>query len=639
MSAPHPTASLLTRGLPGAVIVAAALVAYHNSFSGPFVLDDVAAIVGNPTIRHFWPPGAVLSPPHDLGLPVNGRPVVNLSLALNYALSGTQVGSYHAVNLLIHALAGLALFGIVRRTLRLCPGQTRGDADARWVALAAAVIWIVHPLQTESVTYIVQRAEAMMGMFYLLTLYAFIRGAESRRWLVASVAACAVGMATKEVMVSAPVIVWLYDRTFVAGSFAEAWRRRRGYYVALASTSLLLAWLMVGTGARGGTAGFGLGVAWGKYALTQCGAIWHYLRLSVWPAPLVFDYGGAVVVKNFSEVWPQATGMAALVTGTLWALWWRPRLGFLGAWFLAILAPTSSVVPLADTIFEHRMYLPLAAVIVPVMLGLHVWRARWGLAATILLAAALAAVTVRRNDDYRSELALWRDTVAKRPGNVRAHYTLGTALFADGRTEEAIAEYRAALALKPESAPAHNDLGNALTRTGRAAEAVPHYEAALRVAPTAEAHSNLGNALVRLRRGAEARAHYELALRLQPDLAEAHNNLGNLLAQAGEFAAAEPHYEAALRARPDLADAHANLGNILAQGGHAADAVPHYEAALKLRPDFADAHFNLATALTELRRWPEAIAHYEEVLRLRPDYPGARQRLARVQAMRDVLGK
>ena len=247
-----------------ALIVAATVAVYCGSFSGPFVFDDVAAILENPTIRRLWPLGPVLSPPHELGLTVNGRPVLNFSLALNYAASGAAVWSYHALNLLIHSCAGLALFGVVRRTLGLDPGPaTEGtERDANMTALAIALLWVVHPLQTAAVTYTVQRAESLAGLFYLLTLYAFLRSAGcqlivdnrledgargasggecagERAWLVGSAAACALGMATKETMVSAPVIVLLFDRTFVAGSFAEAWRQRWRYHGSLAATWLL----------------------------------------------------------------------------------------------------------------------------------------------------------------------------------------------------------------------------------------------------------------------------------------------------------------------------------------------------------------------------------------------------------------
>ena len=290
------------------LILLAGLAAYAGSFSGPLVFDDVGSIADNPTIRHLWPIGPVLSPPAG-GLTVSGRPVLNFTLALNHALGGTRVWGYHAGNLAIHLLAGLTLFGIARRTLRSRPG----------LALAIGLLWTVHPLQTESVTYLIQRAESLMSLFYLLTLYGFIRYAGSqpragRGWAGLSlVSCCLLGMATKEVMVSAPVVVFLYDRTFLSGTFRAAWQRRRAYYLGLAATWILLAGLVIGAG-EGAAAPRGLGAgdflggpflpdAWFE-------AVARYLRLAVWPHPLVFEYG-TFWVKDAGQV----VALAALDPG------------------------------------------------------------------------------------------------------------------------------------------------------------------------------------------------------------------------------------------------------------------------------------------------------------------------------------
>ena len=397
----HPESS---RGYlwPAAIIVAATIAAYHNSFSVPFVFDDGPAIVENSTLRHLWPPWTALSPPHGQGLTVEGRPLLNFSLALNYAIGGTSSQGYHVVNLIIHALAALTLFGLVRRTLSALNSQLSTS-----VALATALLWAVHPLQTESVTYVVQRTESLMGLLYLLTLYAFVRG-----WFAVSLAACLLGMATKEVMVSAPLMVLLYDRTFVAGSFRAAWRQRGKFHLGLASTWIVLGLLVLGAGNRGGTIGASAGVTWWQYAMCQSRAVIHYLQLALWPDPLIFDYGPDFVMLR--EIAPYALLFGALLALTAFALWRRPALGFLGAWFFVILAPTSSVVGgTRQMLAEHRMYLSLAAVVVLVVLGAHTWlgrRAGWWFAA---LAVALGTTTIRRNHDYRSELALYTDTVAK----------------------------------------------------------------------------------------------------------------------------------------------------------------------------------------------------------------------------------
>jgi tetratricopeptide (TPR) repeat protein len=585
----------------------------------PLLFDDGTSIASNPSIRHL---ASALFPP--AGTTVSGRPVLNLSLAVNYAASGTDVRSYHAVNLAIHVLAGLAAFGIVRRTLV----PRMGDA-ARTLGFAAALLWTLHPLVTEAVTYTVQRAESLMGLFYLLTLYSFIRGAEAvgarqKLWFAAAVAACLLGMGTKEVMVSAPLVVLLYDRTFLAGGFGAALRRRRWLYAALAATWLALAPLVAGAHGRGGSAGFGTGVAWWSYCLVQLRAIVLYLRLSLWPSPLVFDYGSRL------EPEPLATAACALlvcllVAAAAWALVRAPAVGFLGACFFALLAPSSSVVPVAtEAMAEHRMYLALIPVVVLVVTAVHRWTGRAAVPILSALAVALACATFERNATYRTEEAIWRDTVLKRPGNERAQDNLGFVLSRlPGRSDEAIAHYEEALRLKPDFVEAHYNLAYALlAKPGRLGDAISHYEAAIRLRPDlAEVHFNLARALEAVPgRSGEAVAQYEEAVRLKPDYAEAHYNLGFMLqSMPGRLADAAAQFEETLRLRPDNAGAHFSLACAL-QGlpGRLGESVHQYEEAIRLKPDYVAARCNLGNALNALGRVPEAVAQYEEAVRLMP---------------------
>jgi len=622
------------RALAGAgVLAAAATAAYWRTFSVPLIFDDEPSVAGNPTIRHLaaalWPPA---------GETVGGRPVLNLSLAVNYAISGTAVWSYHALNLAIHILAGLTLFGVIRRTL-----ARRAEPAATPVAFCASLLWTLHPLQTESVTYTIQRAESLVGLFYLLTLYCFIRGAEGdggRRnwWFALSCAACLLGMGTKEVMISAPLIVLLYDRTFLAGGFGEALRRRGRAYAGLAATWLVLALLVVSAKGRGGSAGFGTGVAWWRYGLTQFPAIVHYLRLSLWPSPLVFDYGNGLEIPSL-RVAPFALVVAGLAAATAWALVRRPALGFLGAWFLAILAPSSSIVPVAtQTMAEHRMYLPLAAVVILPVAGIYRWLRPVALPLCLALAAVLAWATWQRNGDYSSNERIWSDTVAKLPVNERAHYNLGCILQAmPGRLPEAIAQFEEAVRLYPDYAGAHCNLGMALASVGRLPEAIAHYEQALRVKPDfAVAHNNLGNALGASGRTPEAMAHFKEALRIRPDYVEAHNDLGCALAKTpGRLDEAVAEFEEALRLEPDFVAAHYNLGNALNSLGRSSEAVAQYEEALRIKPDDAMIHFYLAGMLLRIPgRTGEAVAHLEEVARLQPDNRRVREMIAEIEASR-----
>jgi len=635
------------------LIVAAGIWAYHNSFQGPLVLDDVKNILENPSIHHLWPIWKALSPsPTSL---VGGRPVVNLSLALNYAVGGTGVWGFHAVNLAIHILASLTLYGIVRRTLlrtarsgdRHRTGVQEGfGTSAEWIALAVALLWTVHPLQTEAVSYISQRCESLMGLFYLLTLYCFVRGVEgsgstgaspfrSLGWFCLSVAACFLGMASKEVMVTAPVMVLLYDQTFVSGSFREAWSRHRRLYLGLAGSWLLLGYLMAGLHNR--SVGYGLGISWGGYALAECQAVVRYLRLALWPHPLVFDYGFYVPTKEMVAVAPYALILAVLATGVLFALKRRPAIGFVGAWFFVILAPTSSVVPIVGSpIAEHRMYLPLASVVTltvlgTIALGKRLFQDRPGIVVGCMTGAAVAvllsSLTIHRNQDYHSALATWQDTVEKRPNNPRAHNCLGLALVQLGRLQGAIGHYEMAVRMQPDYVEAHNNLGVALVEEHRAQEAMEQWEEALRLKPDdAEVHDNLGNAMLQAGKIQEAISQFEQALRINPDYADAHSGLGLALEETGRLPEAIGHWEQALRINPECAEAplaHYNLGLALMGQSRLPEAISHYEKALQIRPNHAEGHNNLGVALMRQGRLPEAIAHYERAVQIEPDYAEA----------------
>jgi Flp pilus assembly protein TadD len=577
---------------PLALTFAVALV-YANSLSAPFLFDDAGAVLGNPTIRSLTSL-AVLNPPAD-GSTTTGRPLVNLSYALNYALGGDRVLGYRVVNVAIHALAALTLFGLLRRTFLVVRGKIplAGDVSASSrasallpssfgpdvAALTIAALWALHPLQTESVVCIAQRTESLCGLFYLLTLYAFTRatipsegGARcpQRAWLVVSVGSCLLGMAAKEVMVTAPLVVLLYDRTFVAGTFAGALRGRRGYYAALAGTWLLLAFLVLqNSGARGVSAGFGLGVTPWAYLLTQADALVRYLGLTLWPHPLVLDYGTGVA-GGLAEVWWQGLVVLVLLAATVWALVRRPMLGFIGAWFFLILAPSSSFVPLvAQTMAEHRMYLPLAAVLTVATLALFRFSGALRWPVVVAVVAASAVVTAVRNRDYRDAIAIWSNTVTHAPPHSRAFTNLGSAYVAAGRPAEALPPLERALALNPADYSAQRNRALALLALGRADEAAAIFAA------------------LPAREPGESAEYFEL---------------GNAYAREGKFPEAAAAYTRTATLDPAHFAARANLGNALLAAGRATEAIAAYEAALRLRPSDARLLENLALARDAARR-------------------------------------
>ena len=623
-------------GLPACLLLAG-FGAYANSFAAPFLFDDFSNLLQHERLHRLWPVGSLLWG--------TMRPLVDLSLALNYALSGTSVWSYRVVNVAIHLAAALALFGLVRRTLLSWRLRDRYATSASWLAFAIALLWLVHPLHTQSVTYLIQRAESLMGLWYLLTLYCVARAAESahgERWQAAAVGSAVLGIGSKEIMVTAPLLVALYDRIFLARSWAEAWHRRRGLYVGLLVAWAVLGLLVVTSGKWVSASG-----QWVikspatplQYAATEAGVVLHYLRLALWPHPLVLDYFWPLA-RHWQAVAIPAYGVGALGLLTLWALRRHPAIGFLGAWFFVILAPTSSFLPTADPALEHRMYLPLAGVITLVVCGVHAGLKRWvpsrgriGLAGSLLVLSTtlLMALTIRRNATYRSEIAIWQDTVAKRPQNARAYDMLGTLLAQQGRLEEAAAALSRAVRLRPDYAAAHSNFCYVLTEQGKLYQAIAHCTQALRLEPgLEEARYNLGNAWFRRGDLDQAVAQYTELLRRNPGHARTHHNLAVALVKRNRLEEAATHLAEAVRLQPDFAEARANLGYVLTKLGRYEEAVASLKDAVRREPRRSEAQYNLGNAFAALGRFDEAEQAYRDSLALAPDYAKAHNNLGTV---------
>ncbi len=538
-------------------------VVYGRAARAPFVHDDNTSVLGNPSIVRLWPlvgtaenPGPLNPPRDDV---TSGRPLVNASLALNYYFGGTDPLGYHVVNIIIHLLASLLLYGIVRRTLLLdCFRDQFGSVSAE-LGFAAALIWAIHPLQTDSVEYASQRTESMMGLFYLATLYASFRyltaGTRFGRIFAGAVAtiACLAGMACKEVMVSAPVMVLLFDRAFVARSIPAAIKRSLPLYVGLSSGWALLLGLNIDA-PRSHAAGLSAGLPAYVWWFTQAKVLMLYLKLSIWPWPLVIHYA-TPFLWTFSAAAPWLVPVVLLGVTTVILLWRRRPLGFLGAWFFIILSPTLVVPMPSEVMAERRMYLPLAALVVLAILGGYAalaraelrlakferlsppsWVVRTVMGAAIVLASVYCGVTSYRLAAFRDPITIWRDAVAHQPNNVRATINLGCALDGAGRHQEAIEQFELALRIDPK----HPDVGLA--------------------------HRSLGLVLANLSQPTQAIDHLQLAMRLRPDVARDHRVLGSLLLSVHRFPQAANELELAagqdatdVLALSDLAAAYANM--------------------------------------------------------------------------------
>ncbi|MFQ5590441.1 MAG: tetratricopeptide repeat protein [Phycisphaerae bacterium] len=634
------------RGWPtvcGLLVVLAAVVVFVNSFEGVFIFDEDRRIVNNERLRHLWPPWHLLRV---------HRPLVELSLAVNYALGKSRVWGYHTFNLVIHAAAGLTLFGIVRRTLLLGVQRARYGRVSHLIALAIALLWVIHPLQVQSVTYIIQRSESLMGMFYLLTLYCVIRGAGSTRpmwWYAAAVACSAAGMGSKAVMVTGPFAVILYDRSFLAGSFREAIRLRWKLYTGLAATWSVLFATGIAQGVFDASpratahVGFGYaGITPTEYLRSQPGVISHYLASSLWPAGLCLDYYWPIA-NTLGQVLLPLMIVGPLLIATMWALYKSPRVGFIGAWFFLILLPTSSFVPIKDVAFDHRMYLSLASVVSLAVLGMHglmdyatrrgMCTARAARPISVMLfvaaAGALGYATVARNRTYRSELDMWSDVVAKRPNNPRAHENLGIAWERVGRLDKAEASLREAIRVQPDRASAYSNLGTIVSRLGRLDQAADLYRQALKIDPGyAFARVKLGEVLVRQGKIEAGISELRAAVRTWPRDPIARYALGNALSARRDFIRAIDEYSAAINLRPDYAEAHYSLGNALRDRGDLLAAVEQYREALRINPTLVSAHNNLGHVLLKLGHAAAAATQFREALRLDSRHPGARYGLA-----------
>jgi protein O-mannosyl-transferase len=498
------------------VIVLAGVLVYANSLSSPFLFDDVNSIVTNTQIRRLWPLSVPLSPPRDT--PVAGRPLVNLSFAINYAAGGLDPWGYHVGNVLIHVMAALVLFGLVRRTLEgsaaLSASRYRLSEGASMnVAFVCALVWLLHPLNTEAVNYFSQRTESMMGLFFLLTLYCSVRG-----WNGRAVFACALGMACKESMLTAPVVVLLYDRVFVFESWKQMLRRRRGFYISLAATWLVVGALM-SSGPRS-TVGFGAGTDPVVYLWNQLQMIARYLQLAFWPRDLVLDYG---VPRRLAlgDVAPQAALVVGLGVATVIALVRWPMIGFFGAWFFITLAPTSSIVPIATEVgAERRMYLPLMAVVVLLVSVAHrlscgagltrpapqggVGRCYAAAGLAVCICLLLSVGTFTRNRDYESAMSIAR-TIVERWPNGRGHYLLGTELLKAGQREGGMSELRVSAVDYPGARYA---IGTELLAEGMLDQAIQQLQMFIAAMPS---HANVAPARDMLGRAYAAQGRFDLA--------------------------------------------------------------------------------------------------------------------------------
>jgi tetratricopeptide (TPR) repeat protein len=554
--------------LVGMGIVAMTLAVFANGLTGQMMFDDNRGIVGNSDIQHF--PDVVIG---------STRPLTEFSFFLNYMIHGATVVPYHLVNMCIHALAASLLYGIVRHTLHMPRFRATAGAGggAEWLACAVALIWAVHPLQTESVTYIVQRSESLAGMFTFLALYASLRSsgaAVSRSWRAVAVGAALLAMLSKPVAVVTPLLIVAFESVFAEERGRELWRKRGRFYGALLATCLVPAVLLVLPNESSSSAGLG-GTrpgAW-QYLLTQCDIIVHYLRLSAWPHPLCIDYAWEPV-KGLGEVWCSALALTLLAVTSFCLALRRSPAGYIGIWFFITLAPTSSILPIDDLAAERRMYLPLVAPVALFVFGS--WRLcrLWPRSAVgrtihaVLVAVVIAGfsgLTVARNALYLSEEAMWRDVLVTRPNNLRAQLGLGALALTRGDLDSAELRLRATLDRLPRDVPrgpspvstlysmVQSNLGVIHEQRGELSKAIACFREAVRTsARNVDARVNLGIVLSKEADDPESERLWHEAIATEPHHPKARFCLGWTALKRGDAVAAQRHLR-------DVAGGHGEL--------------------------------------------------------------------------------
>lgn len=637
------------------LIFALTVMSYAPALTSPLLFDDQTSIVSNASIRRLLPLSGPLSPPRDT--PVAGRPLVNLTLAINYAADGLGIRGYHVTNLAIHVVVGLILFGVIRRALALprIPSGLASNADN--LALASVLLWALHPLNSEVVNYLTQRSESMMGMFYVLTVYSSIRALDRNaglRWTLIAIVASAAGMASKESMVTAPIMIMLIDRILVFGSWRESLWARRGLYTGLAASWVVLGALLWNVPRT--SAGLGSGTSSWVYLLNQAQIVPRYLGLVFWPRALVLDYGLPRAL-TISDVWLGLVLMGALAALTLVALWRWPKIGLLGAWFFITLAPASSVVPVSTEVgAERRMYLPLMALVVLAVLAAHALLERWRLTPapaglsgartakpgpaivipSLLLAAACAGMVAGialRNREYGSRLTM-AQTVVERWPNGRGHFQLASELITAGRHDEAMVQFRESAKDFPGALFA---LGTELVAAGDLDGGTAALEGFIKAQPehavVIAAREMLSRVYLNQGKLDQAGEHLRLLIDRVPSHAGARRLMGDLRLRQNDPVGAVVEYRESLRIQPGQAETLYNLGFALAATDKFAEAADALRETVVLAPSNATARLLLGRVLSVLRKFEDARAEFEAAVALAPDNRDARTNLEAVQRL------
>ncbi len=631
---------------------------YSNTLQSPFVFDDTGNITENTHIR--WNrltleniiETAVQSRSHN-------RPVANISFALNYYFDGYDVIGYRLINISIHIATGVFLFFVVKATLTL-PGVNTGIHQNQLIPFFTSLIWVLHPLHTQSVTYIVQRMNSMAAMFYILALLLYIKGRlfDEKKWkgvfFITSLFSGVLAIGSKQIAATLPVMILLYEWCFFR-SLDRSWIRNNLVRCLICFTVFsCVALLYLGIDPFERILGsYGRrDFTMGQRILTEFRVVVFYLSLIFFPHPsrLSLDHDFPL---SFSLSDPLSTAFSFLLIASTIAIAVykgkaKPLFLFCTLWFFGNLLIESSIVSL-EIIFEHRTYLPSMFVVFGLVLVIYKYFNLFWLRTTVLLGMALtcAVFTYERNSIWQNRVTLWQDCVDKAPEKARPHYNLGLALqkyypFEKGDpqyltksqvADKAIIHFRKAIQIDPNHLKAHNNLGIALMEKGHLDEAISHYRFVLEREPKSiEAANNLAIALSKKGNIDEAIRYFTASLRLDSGQTKSYNNLGVLLFRKGRVSEAASHFRKALQIAPDNRAAHHNLQKLMAPEGGIDQAIDRLEGSIEKTPG-ASVLYELGNLHKEKGELEKAITWYEKVLELRPEFDNALEKTALVRAM------
>ncbi len=574
--------------IPAALFLLIGVAIYSNTLHSPFVFDDGPSITRNPTIKNLQnfygnSTGYDKYPNRFVGY---------ATFALNYRFGAFDPSGYHVVNLAIHIGNALLVYFIVLITFRT-PYMEKSFSEkaARGSALTAGLLFLVHPVQTEAVTFIVQRLTSLATAFFLLSLFYYAKARllsyggpnpSKKKYLpcyLVSFLFCLLSMKTKEISFTLPVILLVYEGFFFDGPF-----RKRAFLVFPFLLSMLVIPLsLVNVHAPIGKVLTDIGTATrvqtdlsrGDYFLTELSVIVTYVRLLFLPIHQNLDYDYPIYRTLLQPRVILCAAFLAFLLGTALRLYLRSRkngsatlrvISFGMIWFFVTLAVESSLVPIVDVIFEHRIYLPSVGAFLSLAAAASMipggWKRKAWTAALILIVAGLSAGTYTRNMIWEDDLILWSDNVKKSPAKARPHYNLGNSYFMRRATDKAIREFQEAIRLDPGYADAYLNLGVAYASTGADEKAMTALNEATRLNPAdPESHYNLG--LLYANKGSDRLAveHYQRAISLQPESVNARNNLGILLAASGRIDEAIDQFRQGLRYVPGDEELRRNLEN------------------------------------------------------------------------------